>query len=196
MTDADKREFGAILYALGEMYEINLHNDRVVQMWFEALSSYDIDEIASAVTRHTRRPDPTYGKPKPGDIIAMIEGTSADNAFLAWSKFVEALRTIGTYSSVVFDDPIIHRVIDDMGGWCSFSGLKDKDLPFVGKEFMARYRAFKAKGVIPSHSKKLIGQDEARQLLDNFTDYIAPPVYVGEKEKALLVQSGQVAIAA
>jgi hypothetical protein len=87
---------------------------------------------------------------------------------------------------VVFDDPIIHRVVDDMGGWCSF-GVKDgKELPFVEKEFVARYRAFKSKGVLPAYNRKLVGLDEARNVLDGF-EPMNRPVYIGSPDRAKLV---------
>jgi len=44
------------------------------------------------------------------------------------------------YASV-FDDVLIHVVIEDMGGWKDCA-IDDKQQPFVAKEFQDRYRGY------------------------------------------------------
>ena len=50
------------------------------------------------------------------DILRMMQGTSLDSALSAWAKVDKAVRRVGTYETIVFDDEIIHRVIHDMSG--------------------------------------------------------------------------------
>lgn len=186
MDSNDKKAFASLMYALGSLYDMDLENKVILKIWFEALSEYTIEEVGKAVTAYIKSPDFGTYKPKPADIIKMISGTASDNAFLAWSKFIEAVKRVGTYSSVVFDDPIIHRVVDDMGGWCSFGTKTEKELPFVQNEFVSRYRAFRSKPELPTHSKKLVGIIEAENAKEGF-EVKQIPVFIGDKKKAQIV---------
>jgi hypothetical protein len=37
---------------------------------------------------------------------------------------------VGAYQSVVFDDPLIHLVLEDLGGWIKICSTLIKDLIF------------------------------------------------------------------
>jgi len=67
--------------------------------------------------RHLMNPDTGQFLPKPADIVRMLGGRTLDRALMAWAKVDKAVRQIGTYESVVFDDALIHRVLHEMGGW-------------------------------------------------------------------------------
>ena len=189
MNETDKKEFAAIVYPLGLLYEMDMSNKHVLKIWFEALSSYSVQEVAAGVTAYVKCPDHGSYKPKPADIIKMIDGTAADLAFLAWTKLVDALGRVGTYRTVVFDDPVIHRVVDDMGGWTSFGSKTERELPFAEKEFVGRYRALRVKGSVPRHASRLIGQTEANNAISGWGRE-EPPVLIGCQEKAMRVLTG------
>jgi hypothetical protein len=53
---------------------------------------------------------------KPSDVVRYLEGSTSCQALQAWSKVMQAVKTIDQYDSVVFDDSLIHAVIHDMGG--------------------------------------------------------------------------------
>ena len=105
MTPADKKSFLTLMYAIGTIYEIPFDNKLVLEVWFNALSDYDIEEVASAVQRYIKSPDLGTYKPKPADLIKMIEGTSVDKALLAWTKVEKGLRSIGSYATVTALEP-------------------------------------------------------------------------------------------
>jgi hypothetical protein len=190
MTDSDKKRFAAAMYSFTAIYEMDFSSKAVLKIWFESLANHTIEEIESAVTRYIKSPDFGSYKPKPSDLIKILEGTSDDRAFSAWSKLEKAVRRVGTYKTVVFDDPIIHRVVDDMGGWCEIGRKEERELPFVSKEFCQRYRAFSSKSIIPDHSKKLLGLSEGDNTARGF-EHKEEPVLCGDEEKALLVYSGK-----
>ena len=54
-----------------------------------------------------------WGMPTPADLIVLIQGDRHSHALNAWGQVVTAIRTVGRYDSVVFDNPIIHCVIRD-----------------------------------------------------------------------------------
>ncbi|MFO0207809.1 MAG: DUF6475 domain-containing protein, partial [Betaproteobacteria bacterium] len=89
----------------------------VTAIYWAALAPYDLGAVRQAFDRHVRNPDAGQFLPKPADLIRMLGGTTADSAMQAWAKVEKAIRRVGGHESVVFDDALIHRCIDDMGGW-------------------------------------------------------------------------------
>lgn len=177
MIKNDDIRFAEIMTGLAEMYGKEI-SDGAMGLWFEALAHYDIDAISSAASAHVSSPDNGQFMPKPADIIKMIGGTSKDSAFLAWSKVDKAVQRVGNHKSVVFDDPLIHAVISDMGGWISFGEKDGDEWPFVGNEFKSRYQGYKSRGEVPEYNGKLIGLSEANNRTAGFE--IAPPVLIGD----------------
>jgi len=189
MTENDKKQFLAIMYKLFAIYEMPMENKHLLSAWFEALSGYSVEEVADAAQRYIKSADFGTYKPKPADLIKMIEGTSVDRALLAWTKVEKALRSVGTYATVVFDDPTIHRVVDDMGGWITLGQSQEAELPFISKEFANRYRGFSQRQEIPEHPRKLYGLIDQQNGAGGYP-VEADPVLIGEPEKASLVLSG------
>jgi len=181
MEPRDRNRFAACLLACSEIYGKPI-SESVAGVWWSALKSWDIAAVEDAFGRHFQSPDRGQFQPKPADIIRMLSGTAVDSSMVAWSKFEQAVRRGGPYSSVTFDDPIIQRVVQDMGGWISFS-VKDEDAwPFVGNEFRTRYQAYRAQGGVPEHPARLIGITEAENSTRGFS--VSDVVLIGDKEKA------------
>ena len=82
-----------------------------LDVWWTALRRFDLVAIVDAFNRHLANPDTGQFAPKPADIIRMLQGSTQDSALRAWAKVDHAVRSVGTYCDVVFDDALIHRVI-------------------------------------------------------------------------------------
>lgn len=159
-----------------------------MDVWWTALKGYDLPAIIDAFNRHLANPDAGQYPPKPADIIRMLQGSSQDSALRAWAKVDQAVRRIGTYCDVVFDDLIIHRVIQDMGGWIGLGSKNEDEWPFVAKEFENRYRGFKTRAEIPDYPTKLIGIASAHNSQKDFP--LDPPILIGNESKARQVMAG------
>ncbi len=97
-----------------------------IELYFQALADYEIGiiERAAAVVIKTR----VYSAlPKPGEIIQEIRGTVSNRATMAWLDVLETIERIGHYQSVKFSDPVIHSVIEAMGGWIRLAGTMTTD---------------------------------------------------------------------
>jgi hypothetical protein len=128
-----------------------------LDVWWTALRRFDLAAIVDAFNRHLANPDTGQFAPKPADIIRMLQGSTQDSAMRAWAKVDQAVHRVGTYCDVVFDDALIHRVIQDMGGWIALGTRNEDEWPFVAKEFENRYRGFSARGEHPPYPATLIG---------------------------------------
>src|ERR1041385_8791188 len=111
----EKRRFAALMVALSDYYKSEISKS-VMALYWEGLKQYDFAAIEKAAWAHTQSPDENgRWMPKISDLAKVLQGSTKDQASLAWIKVDRAVRTVGTYSDVAFDDPLIHRVIQDMG---------------------------------------------------------------------------------
>lgn len=154
-------------------------------VWWEACKQFDFETVKDAFNRHAMNPDNGQYVPKPADIVKLIGGGTQDGALMAWSKVNKAIRTIGPYQTVKFDDPIIHKVISDMGGWIHFGEITEDELPFVAKEFENRYRGYRVRGEVIDVPEKLIGLADADRSRKGFE--LEPPIEIGLQPKRVKI---------
>jgi hypothetical protein len=187
MTPNDHSAFVALIADVHAFYRRDF-SDFSAAVWWNALKPYEFDAVSDAVGRHSVNPDSGQYLPFPADIVKMLQGSTQDAALVAWAKVDRAVRSCGTYNSVVFDDPLIHRVIVDMGGWALVGGKGEKEWPFVGKEFENRYRGYRMRSESPEYLPVLIGIAEAQN--NRMGQKSQPPVLIGDSEKAKRVMLG------
>lgn len=159
-----------------------------LDVWWSALRNYDLPAVTQAFNRWLSNPDHGQFPPKPADVIKMLSGSTQDKAFAAWAKVDRAVRSVGAYASVAFDDPIIHRVIHDMGGWIGLGQKSEDEWPFVARNFENMYRGYAARGEVPDYPQVLLGIAEAYNGSKGFKS--DPPRLVGNRERAMMVIEG------
>lgn len=186
MQPSDKTAFLRTLGNVLSFYKQDI-NEFVTGVWWEALKAYDLEAVQQAFNRHAVNPDTGQFPPKPADIVRMIGGTSGDAALSAWSKVERAVRSIGQYESVIFDDPLIHRVIEDMGGWVKVCSCpREEDFVFVAKEFQNRYRGFAMRNERPPYPRVLLGVAATQNALAGISQQAAYRL-LGDPAKCQLV---------
>lgn len=77
--------------------------------------------------------------PKPADFREVILGKKANKATEAWLEVLGAVSKIGNYQSVKFDNPVIHSVINAMGGWPKLCEMTNDEAKWKQKEFERLY---------------------------------------------------------
>lgn len=187
MQPTDKKRFAQVMLAISEYYQREL-SDAVLQLYWRGLEQYDVAAIESAVERHMRSPDTGQHLPKIADVIRMIGGTSNDAALVAWSKVDKAVRHIGTYRTVVFDDHLIHRAVQEMGGWILLGSKTEDEWPFVAREFENRYRGLRTTDGGREYPAKLLGIFDRENGHQGYAE--DPPVLIGDTDLAMAVLKG------
>lgn len=132
----DFKPFMAMLTVVADTYGQPRLSEGAAKLYFRVLSGYTLEEVSKAVTEHLKI---SSFMPKPADIIRILEGTAEDRGSLSWWHVVRAIRKHGRYTSVAFDDPVIHYAIDRMGGWQKVCGVLEEELPFREKDFIKLY---------------------------------------------------------
>lgn len=183
MKASDLCEFTRVLTSISTLYGKPMSKP-LMELYWAALQGFDLSAVKQALQAHVNHPDTGQYMPKPADVVRFLQGDSRTQALQAWSQVLRAIREIGSYRSVIFEDPVVHAVIQDMGGWISLCQVLDKDLPFRERDFTARYVGFIHKP--PAHyPKQLLGSFAHQNAIQGYP--AEPPVCVGDPQKALQV---------
>ena len=127
MKKQDKTRFAKVMAVLAEIFDQGQEpSEFKIELYFQALAEYEIKVIERAAAAITKtRVYPAF--PKPGEIIQEIQGTASNQATMAWLDVLSTVKRIGNYQSVKFSDPVIHGVIEAMGGWIRLAGEMTAD---------------------------------------------------------------------
>ena len=188
MQDHEFNKFSALIADVSAFYRQDV-SQFSVSVWWQAMQPYDFEAVSDALSRHTLNPDNGQFMPKPADMVKLFSGRTVDSAQVAWAKVDKAVRAVGPWQSVIFDDPIIHRVIEDMGGWVGLCGKEAEEWPFIGNQFVTRYQGQKLTGNTGDYPPRLIGitehqNSEAGRASKNHITLI------GDRDKAKQVMLG------
>lgn len=88
-----------------------------LQVWWQACANFELEQVTKALTAHAMDAERGQFAPKPADLVRQLAGTATDRAMLAWGKVHDAMGRVGAYQDVVFDDAVIHAVVEDLGGF-------------------------------------------------------------------------------
>ena len=122
--------------------------------------------------------------PKPGEIIASLQGKQGEQSLMAWVKVTKGIRQVGASKTVIFDDPIIHAVITDLGGWIRLCRMTERELIFQQREFERLYACYLQRP-LKKYPRQLTGITDT---LNSAAGYeLQKPVLLGSPTQATLV---------
>lgn len=179
MHKDDMPAFLKLMMGIGHLYDKDM-DEHLIDLYWLTLRQFSFQEVKHALEAHVLNPDIGQFLPKPADIVRYLQGSSQTQAMKAWTKVYRAIGQVGSYDTVIFDDPLIHVVIDEMGGWIALCKTAEKEIPFRGKEFEKRYMGYVLHPP-QTFSKKLLGRFEAENQLQGIETQ--RPICIGEFEK-------------
>lgn len=180
MFEKDSSKFAELIAGIGEIYNTRF-TSASIEIYWQLLGAFRLEDVRAAIYHHMQNPDVGKFLPKPADIIMAITGSSHNQALSGWSKTAFGMRVVGGYESVAFDDALIHIVVENMTTWPKLCRVENKQLPFVEKEFLDRYRGYVLRKP-PNHPSYLKGTIE---MLNSAYGYTCPsPVLIGHAQKA------------
>ena len=186
MTPQDREPFAQLLTDVLGFYG-QTTSTFALTVWWEACRNLEFAAVQRALSRHAMDPDRGMFAPKPADVVRQVMGTPTDRAARAWSITLDAASRVGAYSDVVFDDPIIHACIEDMGGWVALCRTDTDRLSYLQHRFTEAYRAYSNRGDLTQYPRKLTGD---RSPDDVYMARGLPPpkpVLIGDAARAQLV---------
>lgn len=160
------------------------------QVWQQACKRFDVEQVTKALSAHLMDPERGQFMPKPADIVRQLQGTNTDRALLAWGKVFDAMQSVGSYKSVVFDDGLIHAVVEDLGGWVKMCRYPGDEMQFLQKRFCDSYRAYAGRQDV-AFPAQLTGEHEQQNAKFGYAP-VNGPMLIGDKQKALAVKNAGV----
>lgn len=143
-----------LICLVAEYYDADLP-EGTLSLWEAGLKKFSPDEIKTAFGVWINRED---RMPKISNIVQILNGSDEDLALAALVKVEEGMRLHGGYATVVFDDPVIHAVIGQLGGWIRLCSLTEEKFVWWKKDFLERYRHHLRTGLrLEDVSPKLFG---------------------------------------
>lgn len=182
-------QFIATLAGVHDFYGKDL-SDFATQVWVEAVKGFELQQVTKALSAHLMDPEKGQFMPKPADLVRQLQGTQTDRALVAWGKVAGAMSSVGAYSDVVFDDPIIHLCVTDAGGWPKFCRTTFEEQSYLQHRFCEAYRAYGARGAPTEYPSRLIGAGGG---VDDYAKRGLPtpkPALIGDRARAMEVLSG------
>lgn len=118
----------------------------LLNVWENACSGFDLEQVRAALMNHMGHPERGEFAPRISSIVRVIAGTGVDRAITAWGMVFQTMQRVGAWQDVLFRDPVIHAVINDMGGWPKVARTEDKELSYTQHRFMELYRSMSERG--------------------------------------------------
>jgi hypothetical protein len=142
MNQSDYLEFAQYLTGAAEALDAQLSEVRL-RTYFQALIDLSIGDVKSGITYLVR-----YSRffPKPVEIREAVFGKAEDRAIVAIDKILYAMRFVGAYVTVCFDDPLIHLIIENHRGWVELCG-SEQEWRWLKKELLMEYQAYANRSV-------------------------------------------------
>jgi hypothetical protein len=172
MNEMEQVEFSKAMMILAEVYNRKL-SQLLLQTYWDCLKDYPLSVFQNVLCQFLKNPDHAKkGFPSPAEWIKVIEGDSESRGLAAWTQVLKAIRQVGQYESVRFDDSLVHTVIADMGGWIFLCKQPERELIFLQKEFERRYREVASSQKKRPLSTHLIGHIEQQNRINGYEQYI------------------------
>jgi len=147
-------KFKEYMTMICEMFDKKL-SDMMKDLYWKVLEPFTDDQCEKAFK------EILYSNkffPKPADFKEILCGKIKDTATMRWLDAFNAVRRIGHNSSVKFSDPVIHSVINVMGGWAQFCMMTNDEAKWKQKEFERLYEVLSERG--GNHPDYLLGESE------------------------------------
>lgn len=182
MEQRDKVRFVKCMAALAESFSQD-YSTKKIDIYYQALEDLTIEDIERG-TWNVIRTRGTSTFPKVAEIREAINGKREDRSMLALAKVERALREVAAYSSIVFDDPVIHKVIESFNNsWIGIADMTIQEWTWARKDFLRLYEALSTSGV-DTVPHKLRGRIEIENENNGYAAKY-PLVYFGDKQACL-----------
>lgn len=187
MKANDYAQMCALVNAACEYYGKPALSDNALKIYFNGLKHLTIEQVRDGLSAHVGNPDNGQFMPKVADILRGAVGDGESLADAAWARVYAAIGNEGGYQSVGFDDPLIHVVVQMMGGWVKLCAMDNEAIKWAGKDFVRMYRGFVGKP-LPEYPRYLPGLAEIDNSARGYK--CEPPKLLGDYDKARLVFEG------
>jgi hypothetical protein len=188
MLPTEKREFVALLTDVLGYYRQPV-SEFTLEVWCNACQPFTLEQIRYALTSHATDPERGQFAPKVADMVRILAGTHTERALLAWGKAMEAMSGVGAYTDVCFDDPAIHAVVQDLGGWPKLCRTSADELSYLQHRFCEAHKAYTGRKTF-AYPRSLMGDRSSDAEYAKRGLPPPMPALIGNRDKARQVFEG------
>lgn len=111
------------------------------ELYFRALSAFSAQDVVRGIDKAITQ---CRFFPKPVELVELIQGCPEDIAEVEAGKVIEAVKRVGSWTSVAFDNAVTAAVVQQgFGGWVKLcSDLTANDEKWFRKDFCRLYVNF------------------------------------------------------
>jgi len=168
----NRAEFSKFMLMIAEIFGKTL-SEALTEVYWETLKPFTDEQCKKAFGILITS---SQFFPKPVDLLEKIHGNQGEKAIIAWEKTYKAIRQVGSYESVKFDDPAIHSTIELMGGWVELCKMKTDEAKWKQLEFEKIYKVMVKKD---KHPESLAGRVEIENSARGFNDNVPKQIFIG-----------------
>ena len=151
------------MYALGEVFNRSI-SDKLIDLYIAGLAGVKTRDILNACQAAIQS---SRFFPSPAELRDLAGAKSParpeHRALLAWNAVRQAIQKVGAYVSPDFEDPTIHAVVRQLGGWTTICECQTDEMQWLEKRFLAAYDSMRRMDLPPDQARRLVGLVE----LDN-----------------------------
>lgn len=137
-------EFAITFGILSEYFEAQ-PSAGLTEVYYQAFKHWEYEDFKKGCERVMDKR--VYkGLPKIPEIKEAIYGNLEDRAALAYHTMINALKRVGSWQTVIFEDGAIGQAIDAMGGWEYVNNITIDEWKFRRKDFESLYIAHTNRG--------------------------------------------------
>ncbi len=157
MQAQDRSAFFLAFASLCTAFSRNV-DEALVEVYWRALSDLPVDAVRAAMDEAIMTQD---FMPPPAKLRRFAgqnsNETCAEPSDEAFALVARAVREVGSYRAVDFDDPCIHATIRALGGWSNFCRAPAHEFnTWTRKRFVAIYRELSAEPQEQHHHRPLL----------------------------------------
>lgn len=188
MNAKDIKPFATLFADVMAYYKADTSKFTQTLFW-DALQGVDFEQVRKAFETHAK--DPEHGRfaPKVADMVRILQGTHTDRSMLAWGKALVAMRSVGAYTDVIFDDPATHAAIDDAGGWPKLCRTPIDELGYVQAAFCKAHKAYVGRGTF-EYPRMLGGERSPDAEYEKIGLPVPKPALIGDPRLCARVYEG------
>ena len=178
MENCRQGEFEARLGKLATLFKEKLTKD-LLDIYWATLKDLDFNDYCMACSELAKS---NIFFPKPAEFRERVVVSLKTRAQLAYGKVQRGASKFGGDRTVIFDDPVIHAVIVNLGGWINYCKLLKDEVVWWRKDFEERYVNFTP--LVHSGALRLVKRLPGLYEGKNVSDHLKRPVFIGDMEKA------------
>jgi len=141
-----EQEFKQGFLVLTEMFNKNPSKPFTL-MYYETVKHLEAKDWQEAI-KITLQSRKFTNMPTPAEVLEHAQGSTEDTALIAIQKLEGAMRDVGAYDSVKFDDPVLMVLVSSAeGGWPGLCQMELSDWKFEKLRLVKAYKALSMRGV-------------------------------------------------